>query len=799
MAADREVRMPNVGSARGIGLVGREEELAAVLRQLEALERAPGIVTITGLPGVGKSTLARVAAEEQAATGTRTVVVPLRAVEDATAAADAVLAELPGDRLSTSLPEALWEAYDGVPVLLVLEDVDRVEGLAELVAALRDGYPGVRVLCTGLRAQHASGESVVRVNPLPLPAEDALRDDPALGVFAEHAARTGHVLDLDDAAVRADVARICREMGGLPGAIAVAAARIGTLGLAAVAHALAGRASLDAALGWSYGLLSKGAQEALVQLSVFVGPFQLDAVAAVVDRGPTSGDPADDLLELVDAHLVDLDPGHDGEARFALPTPVRHFARHLLNASEHAAGARDRHASYFHSRGRAGGDVVRREWPDIAAALDHGLDTGRLDDVLAAAVALAPDVQEVPGALASLEERIADLLERQEHVPDLLKAQALMWSTSTFPDAAADMQRVGLWTAQRLAEAMELARRSGDGPALLAVLERTIRSLRITLDLASAIGAAHEGLELATRLDDQRALSRFETYVGMAARANGDAEAAVRLATSAVVRGREHGDPISTTAGVELLLNLPEELRPVLDPPLPTLEGLLTECERLDQPFTAMTVLGSLAHESHVRGDDPEAARWLWRLLMIGANRQRTEPMATLGAVALLMSSALALGEEDDAARLREFTRPLETFLPYCVGPKAFPGYQRDAARLDASVPAARRVELAAEVAAAGMGGANHWAQATARRLAGHRPSARPATHDVAGDLTPRELDVVRLLASGRTNREIAEDLGMSAKTVMHHSVSIYRKLGVRGRTGATAWAVQHGLTRPGR
>ena len=49
-------------------------------------------------------------------------------------------------------------------------------------------------------------------------------------------------------------------------------------------------------------------------------------------------------------------------------------------------------------------------------------------------------------------------------------------------------------------------------------------------------------------------------------------------------------------------------------------------------------------------------------------------------------------------------------------------------------------------------------------------------------------------MAAGRTNREIAELLGMSAKTVMHHSVAIYRKLGVAGRSGATAWAFQHGV-----
>ncbi len=60
--------------------------------------------------------------------------------------------------------------------------------------------------------------------------------------------------------------------------------------------------------------------------------------------------------------------------------------------------------------------------------------------------------------------------------------------------------------------------------------------------------------------------------------------------------------------------------------------------------------------------------------------------------------------------------------------------------------------------------------------------------------LTPREREVLAALASGRTNREVADLLGMTAKTVMHHSVAIYRKLGVAGRSGATAWAFQHGV-----
>lgn len=49
-------------------------------------------------------------------------------------------------------------------------------------------------------------------------------------------------------------------------------------------------------------------------------------------------------------------------------------------------------------------------------------------------------------------------------------------------------------------------------------------------------------------------------------------------------------------------------------------------------------------------------------------------------------------------------------------------------------------------------------------------------------------------LASGRTYKEIGAELGMSAKTVMHHSAEIYRRLDVRGRGEATAWAFRHGM-----
>jgi DNA-binding NarL/FixJ family response regulator len=63
-----------------------------------------------------------------------------------------------------------------------------------------------------------------------------------------------------------------------------------------------------------------------------------------------------------------------------------------------------------------------------------------------------------------------------------------------------------------------------------------------------------------------------------------------------------------------------------------------------------------------------------------------------------------------------------------------------------------------------------------------------------AGSLSEREAQVLRLLAAGKTNREIAQALFISEKTVARHVSNIFDKLGVSSRTGATAWAYQHNV-----
>jgi DNA-binding NarL/FixJ family response regulator len=70
-------------------------------------------------------------------------------------------------------------------------------------------------------------------------------------------------------------------------------------------------------------------------------------------------------------------------------------------------------------------------------------------------------------------------------------------------------------------------------------------------------------------------------------------------------------------------------------------------------------------------------------------------------------------------------------------------------------------------------------------------PPAAPAP---AGGLTAREVEVLRLVAAGKTNRAIATELVISEKTVARHVSNIFTKLGLSSRSAATAYAYQHGL-----
>jgi DNA-binding CsgD family transcriptional regulator len=339
--------------------------------------------------------------------------------------------------------------------------------------------------------------------------------------------------------------------------------------------------------------------------------------------------------------------------------------------------------------------------------------------------------------------------------------------------------------------------------------------VRITLDLQAAVAAAHEGLELARRLDDRRGIARFEVWTALDASAREQVDEMVRLATAGLVHGRASDDPVAVIYASRLLLSLPVDLRPTVDPPLPSLHALLEQCEQHGQPLAGMVVLADLAEDAAASRDLPSAATWLWRHLMAAATVARTDPFATLGGLVAAASLAMEAGDLEEAVRLRESVREFDFTLPVMMGADRARSHLHRLAALEQRVPPEHYAALAADVADRTLVEANRHAQLVTRSLSRLEAEEPRTSSDEAADrvgllaveraaiqrpgvlvepLTPREREVLAHLSTGATNSQIAAALFVSPKTVMHHAAAIYRKLGVRGRAAATAWAVREGI-----
>ena len=104
---------------------------------------------------------------------------------------------------------------------------------------------------------------------------------------------------------------------------------------------------------------------------------------------------------------------------------------------------------------------------------------------------------------------------------------------------------------------------------------------------------------------------------------------------------------------------------------------------------------------------------------------------------------------------------------------------------------------LAEAVRAAHAGDALISPQVTLRLLRHVAPAKSPAARQPVAPLSEREIEVVRAIAKGSTNTEIAADLFISLSTVKSHLASIHNKLGVRNRVEIAGWAWETGLVQP--
>jgi predicted ATPase len=280
-------------------------------------------------------------------------------------------------------------------VRLLLDNCEHLlDPCAQLAGALLRAAPGLRVLATSREPLGLPGEVACAVRPLDLPPETAEAQE------AGQAAAVRLFLDRGSAArggisgCVAPVAaaeRICRKLDGLPLAIELAAARLGTLSATEIEARLEDRfqflayrrpvgdprhQALRAAMDWSYELLSADERRVLGELSVFAGTFGLAPAAEVCGSRDQLA-----ALEVIDRlaskSLVAAEPAEDG-TRYRLLDTVRHYAAGRLAEAGGAEPARDRHAVAFLSLAERerGLTVLAREQDNFRAALEWSLGQG---------------------------------------------------------------------------------------------------------------------------------------------------------------------------------------------------------------------------------------------------------------------------------------------------------------------------------------------------------------------------------------------------------------------------------------
>jgi predicted ATPase len=341
--------------------IGREAELDEVAR---LLRRGP-LVTVAGAAGCGKTRLGlEVAARQRERFRDGVWLVELAPVSQPDLVADAIATALglkPGRQARgiAALAEAL-ASFDG---LVVLDNCDHlVAACAHAAEVLLRGCPELQVLATSREPLGVSGEIVWRVPSLTLPeagqeaSPAALLRSESVRLFVDRAGAAQPGFALTDRN-GADIARICQSLDGLPLAIELAAARVGSLPPAEIAARLgesftllrqerrtaeARQQTLEGALDWSYRLLDDDEAALLRRLAVFAGSFDLGAVEAVCG----TDEAVDVLLRLVRKSLVVAEDA-DGAPRYRLLEMIRQYARERLAEAGESAALSERHARWY--------------------------------------------------------------------------------------------------------------------------------------------------------------------------------------------------------------------------------------------------------------------------------------------------------------------------------------------------------------------------------------------------------------------------------------------------------------------
>jgi predicted ATPase/DNA-binding CsgD family transcriptional regulator len=783
-----------------VGRAGPVAEVAGLLGECR-------LVTVTGPGGSGKTRLAGEVAKRVAGRFADGVwLAELAAVRDPAQVAAAVAAtlgvrDLPGASVEETLAAALSQYQH--QLLLVLDNCEHViDAAAALCARLLTTCGGVRVLATSREPLRVAGEARYRLAPLALPDPDdlagAVRAE-AVALFADRARVADVRFVLDDQTGPA-VARLVTRLDGMPLAIELAAARVETLGVVQLLNRLDDRfdlltmgdrtaavrqRSLEATVQWSYRLLDEREQRMFRLISVFQGPFTLEAAEALAGEG---AGPL--VLRLVDCSvLAPPQVGPDGRSRYVMLETLRGYGnRRLAEAGEQeqAAAALARYALAVATQAADGlqagtTELAAAQWLDaedattrqaLAWALDH--DAGTASQL---AVALAPWWQ-LRGRFVTEYPLLREAARQAEPGSDAW-CVAQCWLGLMAHYFAGPPQALGHFTAVRDA--------IGDRPPS-----------RVLADCLSGRSGTLANLgRIDEAADDARRALAVARELGYPA---GEAMALVDLAAVAFYAGDFGGAVRLARQAKEIPADIPGWIaRSVSN----IVTGALTLVGDLATAELSCTAGLARARDA---GDLRNLAMLLIRMAFLDLLAGRIEDAAkhlrqSLQVVARTGGRAETLSGLDCCGHLCAATgRPAEAMMMWAAGA----ALSRQYGFTDPPAAARHRAEPLDRArhtlgggrarAAEGRGAAMTTAAAAqyALTLATHRPQC-PGPPGPVG-LSARECELVTLVAQGSTDSQIAAKLFISVRTVSSHLDRIRAKTGCRRRADLTRLALTVGL-----
>jgi non-specific serine/threonine protein kinase len=787
-----------------VGRAAAADEIAGHLGQYR-------LVTVTGPGGAGKTRLAGEVAKQVAGRfADGAWLAGLAAVRDPAQVAAAVAAALGiRDLPSVAAADALAHALARRQLLLVLDNCEHVIGAAaELCGRLLLGADDVRVLATSREPLRIAGESRYRLAPLTLPDPDnpADRDgSEAVALFADRArgADASFALDGETAPV---VARLVARLDGMPLAIELAAARVEALGVAQLLDRIDDRftlleagdrlaasrqRSLAATVEWSYRLLDERERRVFRALSVFPGPFTLEGAEAVAGAG--SG-PA--VLHLVDCSLlVPPRAGPDRRSRYVMLETLRAYGAGLLaeaGEGDAVAAALATWALRVAEDAMAGltadtGEVAAARWLDAEdATMRQALEWAMEHDAAVAprlAAALAWWWQ-VRGRLAGQVPLLREAVDRAAAGSDAW-CIGHTWLGQASLDSADPAGALRQFTAVR-----DAIGACGPFPLLARCLSGRSATLLTMGRIAEAAGDARRSLALAREGDYPVAEALALAVLGLLACVAGDREGALQLARQAeqITAGRP--GPTARVCGHLLTTVLIEA------DDLPAAERICAAGLAGARDAGDLWSLGNLLEKMVVldlsSGRFEDAAshlrEGLQTALRTGARARLLDDLDCCGYLCAMTgrrAEAVTVWAAVVVLQGREgFSVPSHPDMPEGW-------FQRQEPLREARQALGPAQARAAEERGEAMSLATAAEYALMLTAAGPQPpTAAPGTEG----LSPRERELVTLVALGHTDAQIAAQLYISVRTVSSHLDRIRDKTGCRRRADLTRLALSAGL-----